>query len=108
MLHRPGPPKRRFSLRALKFLKLYFVEGMQLMDAARSAGYKGATPQSLCNTGLAILRRYTGDSRATVRRRIGAQGVDVGQLLTEVAENGKSEHQQFQTLMLLSKCISRR
>ena len=101
MLHRPGA-KRRLSLRALKFLKLYFAEGMQLMDAAKNAGYKGATPQSLCNTGLAILRRYTGDPRVTVRRRPGARGANIAQQLKG------TEHEKLQALTFLSKFISRR
>jgi len=69
-----------------------------MMAAAKGAGYMGSN-QSLCNTGLRVLRKFTGDQKMVLRRRIGARGA---------AENDKSEHQQLQTLTLLSKCINRR
>jgi hypothetical protein len=38
----------------MKFLEFYFG-GTLMKTAARAAGYRGASDQSLCNTGKAIL-----------------------------------------------------
>ena len=48
----------KFSARQLLFLELFF-SGYSMQDAARGAGYKGSTPQALCNTGRAILDKFS-------------------------------------------------
>jgi len=48
----------RFSPRAMKFLEIYFG-GALMKDAARAAGYRGTSDQALCNTGRAILDKFS-------------------------------------------------
>jgi len=91
----------RFSHRAMKFLELYFG-GALMKDAARAAGYRGASDQSLCNTGKAILTKFTGDPdfhRAWRRKR------KIARLSVGLA--GKSEHEQLKALKILSRCLNK-
>ena len=88
----------------MKFLELYFA-GTEMKAAVLGAGFRGASDQALCNTGLRILRKFIGDPKAVFRRRAGTRGANIAQLLTEVAENNKSELQQLKTLTILSRLI---
>jgi hypothetical protein len=91
----------RLSPRAMKFLELYFG-GALMKDAARVAGYTGASPQSLCNTGRAILTKFTGEpdfNRAWRRKR------KIARLSVGLADNSKSEHEQLKAMKILSRYI---
>jgi len=91
----------RFSLRAMKFLELYFG-GALMKDAARAAGYRGASDAALCNTARGILTKFTGDPnfhRAWRRKR------KIAQLLVGMADNSKSELQKLKALKILSRYI---
>jgi len=91
----------RFSHRAMKFLELY-LGGVSMKDAARGAGYRGASDQALCNTGRAILTKFTGDPnfhRAWRRKR------KIARLSAGLAGNSKSELQQLKALKILSRYI---
>ena len=48
----------KFSPRQLLFLEFFF-SGCSMKSAARAAGYRGSTPQALCNTGRAILDKFS-------------------------------------------------
>jgi hypothetical protein len=85
----------------MKFLELYFG-GALMKDAARAAGYRGASDQSLCNTGKAILTKFTKDPnfhRAWRRKR------KIARLSAGLAGNSKSELQQLKALKILSRYI---
>ncbi len=96
----------RFSPREMKFLELY-LGGALMKDAARAAGYRGATPQSLCNRGRKILEKFSKNPDALFRQA-GPRGAKIVWLLADIVENSKSEHKQLQVLKILSKCINRR
>jgi hypothetical protein len=93
----------KFSPRELRFLELYF-SGFLMKDAARAAGYRGASNQALCNTGRAILTKFSKTPKALFYRT-GARERRIAQLLVDMAENSKSDLQQLKALTILSKCI---
>lgn len=91
----------KFSPRQLRFLELYFT-GLSMKTAARAAGYRGASDQSLCNTGKAILTKFTKDPnfhRAWRRKR------KIARLSAGLAGNSKSELQKLKALKILSRYI---
>jgi hypothetical protein len=91
----------RLSPRAMKFLELYFG-GALMKDAARAAGYRGASDQALCNTAKGILDKFTKNPnfhRAWRRKR------KIAQLLVGLADHSKSERQQLKILRTLSRRI---
>jgi hypothetical protein len=87
----------------MKFLELYFG-GALMKDAARAAGYRGASDQALCNTGRAILAKFSNNPKALFRRA-GALEREIARLLVGMARNGKSELQQLKALTILSRYI---
>ena len=87
----------------MKFLELYFA-GALMKDAALAAGYRGATPQALCNTGRAILNKFSANPQAFFRLA-GARERKIGQLIVDMANNSKSEFKQLKALTILSKCF---
>ncbi len=91
----------RLSPRAMKFLELYFG-GALMKDAARAAGYKGASNQALCNSARRILSKFSKTPWATFRRAE-ARKRKIAQLLTDF--DGRSELQQLKALKILSRCI---
>jgi len=93
----------RFSPRETRFLEFFF-SGYLMKDAAALAGYRGSTPQSLCNAGRRVLCKFSKNPDALFRRP-GAW--KIAELLVDILENGK-EHQQLQALTILSNCINRR
>jgi hypothetical protein len=93
----------KFSPRQMKFLELYFG-GASMKNAARAAGYRGATPQALCNTGRKILNKF-GKNPKALFYRAGAHERRITQLLIDATDNSRSEQQQFRALKILSKCI---
>lgn len=93
----------RFSPRETKFL-LYFWGGASMKSAAASAGYKGSTPQSLCNAGRRVLSKFSNNPKALFRQAWGHEA-RIGQLLLGIVKNGKSEHQQLKVLTILSRCL---
>ena len=85
----------------MKFLELYFG-GALMKDAARAAGYRGASDAALCNTARGILTKFTGDPnfhRAWTRKR------KIAQLLAGMADNSKSERQQLKTMRILAALL---
>jgi hypothetical protein len=102
-LHNTGRKNLRFSSRAMKFLELYF-SGFLMKDAARAAGYRGASDQALCNTGKAILDKLSA-SPEVLFRQAGPREKKIAQLLVDITDNSKSELQQLKALKILSKCI---
>jgi hypothetical protein len=82
----------KFSPRQLRFLELY-LSGFTLKDSAKAAGYKGASAQSLCNTGRAILRRAV------------ANDTGIAKLLLDMAVNNQSESGRLKGLIILSKAM---
>jgi len=95
----------KFSPRERKFLELHFA-GALMKDAARAAGYRGASDRALCNTGRAILTKYENSVHPKeLFRRVGASETRVAQLLLDMAENAKSESARVNALGILSKCL---
>ena len=72
--------KPKFSPRQLLFLELFF-SGYSIQGAARGAGYKGSTPQALCNTGRAILDKFSKTPMAWAGKR------KIAQLLLDMGDN---------------------
>jgi hypothetical protein len=95
--------KTRFSPRETRFLEFFF-SGYLMKNAAALAGYKGSTPQSLCNRGRAILTKFSANPKALFRLA-GPRETRIAQLLVSMADNNKSEHQQLKALTILSKCL---
>lgn len=92
----------KFSPRQMKFLELY-LDGALMKDAAAGAGYRGSTPQALCNTGRAILNKFSHinlkalRANALKRRKIAH--------LLGMYDNSESEHEQSKGLLLMSKYL---
>ena len=82
----------KFSPRQLRFLELYFC-GLSLKAAARAAGYRGSSAQSLCNTGAAVLRRAV------------VNDTGIAKLLLDMAVNNQSESGRMKGLTILSKAM---
>lgn len=93
----------RFSPREVKFLELYWG-GAFMKDAARAAGYRGASDQALCNTGRRILIKFEATPK-TLFHHAGSREKKIAQLIAHMAENSKSELQQLTALVILSKCV---
>jgi len=93
----------KFSARQLLFLELFF-SGYSMQDAARGAGYKGSTPQALCNNARAILDKFSKTPLAHFCQA-GARERKIAKLIFEMADNAKSGTQQLKALKILSKCI---
>ena len=93
----------RFSPRQIKFLELY-LSGFLMKDAARAAGYRGASAQSLCNTGRAILSKFVANPKGLFRLA-GVRERKIAQLLVDMAFHSKSEFKQLKALTILSKCV---
>jgi len=95
--------KSRFSPREWKFLNLYF-SGLLMKDAARAAGFQGASAQALCNSGLRVLRKFSNDPKALFGRPRARQR-KIAQLLAGMTDNGKSERQRLKILKNLSNFL---
>ncbi len=93
----------KFLPRQITFLELYF-SGFSIKDSARAAGYRGSSDQALCNTGRAILNKFSASPKAFFRRA-GARELKIAQAIVDMADNNKSELQQLKALRILSKCI---
>jgi hypothetical protein len=91
----------KFSPRQLLFLEL-FLSGYSMQDAARGAGYKGSTPQALCNSARRTLAKFSNNPKALFRWA-GAREKKIAQLLVDMANNTKSELQQLKALTILSR-----
>jgi hypothetical protein len=94
----------RFSPRARKFLELYF-SGFLMKDAAKAAGYRGYSDQALCNTGRAILTKFSPNHKALFHRARASKRRKIAQLLVGLADNSQSELQQLKALKILSRYI---
>ena len=92
----------RFSPRQIKFLELYFG-GALMKDAARAAGYRGASDQALCNTGRAILDKFSSSPEALFRR-VSAREAKVAKLLADMSNNNRPARQLI-ALAILLKCF---
>lgn len=87
----------------MKFLEIYFG-GALMKDAARAAGYRGTSDQALCNTGRAILDKFS-KIPFDLFCQAGARERKISKLIFEMADNAKSGTQQLKVLKILSKCI---
>jgi hypothetical protein len=95
--------KTRFSPQERIFLEFFF-SGFLMKDAARTAGYRGASDQALCNTGRAILTKFSNNPKALFRLG-GPRERRIAQLLVGMADNSKSDLKQLKALTILSKCF---
>lgn len=75
-----------------------------MKEAARAAGYRGASDRALCNTGRAILTKFSNNPKALFRRA-GTRGGKIAQLLRDIAFNSKSELKQLQALTIMSRSL---
>ena len=91
---------KRLSPREMRFLELYF-SGLLMKDAARAAGYRGSTPQALCNTGRAILNKFSNNPEALFCRA-GPREERIFLLLDGMLD-GKSTLRQLTALKILAK-----
>lgn len=92
----------KFLLRQLRFLELYFT-GFSMQDAARASGYRGSSASALCNTGRAILTKFSKTPKALFYRA-GARERKIAQLLVGITKESKPERQLI-ALKILSKCL---
>ena len=100
-----GKKNIKFSPRQLRFLELYF-SGFSMKAAARAAGYRGSTDPALCNTGAAIIRKYSQSASAKgIFRGAGAIEGRIASLLLDMAMNSQSESSQLKGLSILSKAM---
>jgi hypothetical protein len=95
----------KFSSRELKFLELFF-SGRSMKGAARGAGYRGSTDQSLCNTARKILTKYE-ESASTkgMFRESRATEVRIASLLLDMAMNSQPASKQLKGWRILSKVM---
>ena len=93
----------KFSPRQLLFLEIFF-SGYSMQDAVRAAGFRGKTPQALCNRGRAILNKFSKTCWAHFLQA-GPRERKIAQLLVDIIDD-KSERQQLKALKIVSKCIS--
>jgi hypothetical protein len=93
-----------FSLRAIKFLELYFG-GALIKDAARVAGYKGTSDQALCNTGRKVLDKFSNNPHALFRR-VGPRGMDnIVRLISGAVDDDSKPERQLEALKVLTQCF---
>jgi hypothetical protein len=96
----------KFSPRQLRFLELYFFRGFLMKDAVRAAGYRGSSNQALCNTGRAIVKKYT--EYASAKGIFSGAGASEGQIassLIDMVMNNISESKKLKYLTVLSKAM---
>ena len=93
---------RRFTPKQLRFLELFF-SGCKMKDAARAAGYRGASDQALCNTGRKILNKLS-KRPMTLFRRAGPREMRIAQLLGNRLDNGTVQ-QQLKALKILATML---
>jgi hypothetical protein len=62
----PGPDKKRrkFSARAIRLIKLHFVDDLPAAQSAWLAGYKGKSTAALCNAAQRTLIKFLEDPQA--------------------------------------------
>jgi len=85
----------------MKFLEFYFG-GALMKNAARAAGYQGGSDQALCNTGRAILDKFSKNPKSLFRLG-GAREMRIAQLLGDML-NSKSPLQRLKALEILARC----
>jgi|GEM_PF-6658273 len=96
----------KFSERELRALENWFSGKYKTKwQAARAAGYKGATKRSLINTLNGVLKKYdSGSDHRAIMRDIGAGESHLIKLLLQLAEGGKDEKTRLGALNILTKC----
>jgi len=95
---------QRFNPKQLRFLELYF-SGCKMKTAARAAGYKGKSPQSLCNTAKKILDKFS-DHPDAFFHLAGLRGLRMALLISETLD-GDSKPRQLAALKILTRAFSR-
>jgi hypothetical protein len=86
----------------MKFLELYFG-GALMKDAARAAGYRGASPQALCNSAKRVLTKFSKTPQAFFRRA-GTREKKIAELLFAMTDDSRPGRQLI-ALTILAKCI---
>ena len=92
---------RRFTSRQLRFLELFF-SGYKMKNAARAAGYRGASDQSLCNSGRKVLNKLSKNPNLLFFWP-GARERRIAQLIADTVDNG-TVRQQLKALEILARC----
>ncbi|MCX5888013.1 MAG: hypothetical protein NTY36_01010 [Deltaproteobacteria bacterium] len=92
----------RFSPRQLRFLELFF-SGYKMKDAARAAGYRGASAPALCNSGRKILNKLSKNPKALFYWP-GAREMRIAQLIGDRLDSGTVQ-QQLKALKILARCL---
>jgi len=88
-----------FNRKQLRFLELYF-SGYTMQNAVRLAGYRWSTPQSRCNTGAKILKKFSTNPQALFRLA-GVRAI-AGRLYN-LAFNSRSAFQRLKALKILAR-----
>jgi hypothetical protein len=93
----------KFSPRQMKFLELYFG-GALMKDAARAAGYQGASDQALCTTARRILDKFSRTNRDPFGQA-GALSKKISELIVSMDDNGKSEKEKLKAMKMLAALL---
>jgi hypothetical protein len=75
-----------------------------MKDAAHAAGYRGATPQSLCNTGRKILSKFS-NNHHTLFRRMGPREMKIAHLISNALDDDSKPERQLEALKVLTGCF---
>lgn len=71
-----------------------------MKNAARAAGYRGSTPQALCNSGRKVLNKLSKNPKALLRLA-GPRAIGIFQLLGDRLDSGTAQ-QQLKALKILA------
>jgi len=86
---------------------LYFWGGASMKVAAAAAGYQGSTPQALCNTGRAILTKFSNNPKALFRVA-GEQERNIARLISDTMDDDSKFERRLKTLKILADPFSRK
>jgi len=83
--------KDQLTIKELKFLEIYFLEGLNMDQAMISAGYVGYHPKSLYRLGRKLVEKFENQAgdRRNIFRAIGAGEVTIIRGLLEIAQDPK-------------------
>ena len=92
--------KPKFTPRQMKFIELYFG-GALMKDAAKGAGYQGASDQALCTTARRILDKFNRTTWDPFGQACALEK-KISELLVSMDDNDVSEKQKLKALKILT------
>lgn len=99
--------KTEFTAKELAFIRLHFSEGLNQIDAVRSAGYKASEDRYASSIAKRIIEKYESqaDDHRKIFRELGAGETAVIQGLLNLAQKAKSEMVRLNAWTMIAKCL---